>query len=122
MKLVDFEEFSRMPAGTIFAPYRPCCILEYFAIKSADSTLRKGKDPKLSHFFEHVIPLTPSFKHVKKFDAVGDTKRIWFEDCHNNNFDYKDYSTILVLEEDDIDALIDMLEWAKGGCRCQDLL
>lgn len=117
MKLVDFETFSRMPAGTIFAPYCPCCILEYFAIKSTDSKLRNGKDPKLTHFFEHVIPLMPSFKYVKKFDAVGDSQRIWFEDSHCNNFDYKDYDMILVLEENDTDAMIDMLEWAKGGCK-----
>lgn len=117
MKLVDFETFSRMPAGTIFAPYRPCCIFEYFAIKSDNGFLRLGNDPKTSHFFEHVIPLVPSFKDTKNFNKVGDTMPIRFEDCHNNNFDYMDYDMFLILEEIDINAMIRMLIWAKGGCK-----
>lgn len=33
MRLVDFEQFCRMPAGTIFIPYEPCVALEELAIK-----------------------------------------------------------------------------------------
>lgn len=116
MKLVDFETFSRMPAGTIFAPYRPCCILEYLAIKSDEGRLRQGKDPKLKYFFEKVMPLTPSFKHTEKFNIIGDTMPARFEECSNNNFDYIDYELFVVLEDNDIDRLIDILKWAQGGC------
>ena len=117
MKLVGFETFSRMPAGTIFAPYRPCCILDYLAIKADDSTLRNGNDPRMRNFFEHVIPLVPSFKYAENFNKIGDTTPIRFEDCHNNNFDYMDYDMFLILEESDINAMIRMLAWAKGVCK-----
>ena len=33
MRLVGFDEFCRMPAGTIFAPYTPCVLEEELAIK-----------------------------------------------------------------------------------------
>lgn len=33
MRLVDFETFNRLPAGTIFAPYIPSVLKEGLAIK-----------------------------------------------------------------------------------------
>ena len=33
MRLVTYDEFVRMPAGTIFAPYEPCVLKEELAIK-----------------------------------------------------------------------------------------
>ena len=33
MKIVDFETFNKMPAGTVFAPFEPCVTKEDFQIK-----------------------------------------------------------------------------------------
>ena len=116
MKLVRFEEFCRMPAGTIFAPFTPCVLEDRLAIK-VDAGRDTPDNPYYTHTFNGVMPLEPWFDHVNGFWSIGDTSDASFEVYDGDNNDYCDYDMFLVFEETDIDRLINVLVWAKNGCK-----
>ena len=117
MKIVDFDTFNRMPAGTIFAPYTPCVLEDMFAIK-----IDHGRKPTntLYHsdwYFNGVMPLEPwNLDNVFDEESV----RASFEIYDGDTNDYSDYKQFLILEERDIDRLIQVLMWAKDGCKDED--
>lgn len=108
MLIIKREEFVRMPAGTIFAPWRPNCFMERFEIK-----VDAGRhDPDYGWLYCGTMPLEP-----------------WLEDfvCHGQNDadfqvydgdqnDVAEYEYIAVLERKDVENLIDKLQWALNGC------
>lgn len=117
MKIVDFETFVRMPAGTIFAPYKPCFLEDRLAIK-----VDEGKDSVEpvdliygSHWFNGVMSLEPWMGDSCLFEP-GDQEPASFEIWDGDNNDYRDYDMFLIFEEADTDKLIRVLEWAKSGC------
>lgn len=117
MKIVDFETFNCMPAGTIFAPYKPCVLEDRLAIK-VDHGRESGS--MFYHFdwcFNGVMPLEPW-----NLDSVFDEEsvRATFEIYDGDTNDYRDYEQFLIFEECDIDRLIQALLWAKGGCKDED--
>lgn len=96
MLIVKREEFVRMPAGTIFAPWRPNCFMERFEIK-----VNSGRpDPDYGWLYCGTMPLEP-----------------WLEDfvCPGQN-DVAEYDYIAVLERKDVENLIGKLQWALNGC------
>lgn len=112
MKIVDFKTFNRMPAGTIFAPYTPCVLEDRFAIK-----VDHGRELKFGWAFNGVMPLEPW--NINSF--FGDESvRATFEIYDGDSNDYRDYEQFLIFEECDIDRLIQVLLWAKGGCKDED--
>lgn len=117
MKIVDFETFVRLPAGTIFAPYKPCSLEERLAIKTDEGW--DNNEPEeyayASHFFNGVMTLEPWLGDSCLFES-GDQEPASFEIYDGDNNDYRDYEMFLIFEEEDIDRLIRVLEWAKGGC------
>lgn len=116
MKLVDFETFNRMPAGTIFAPYTPCDLEDRLAIKVDHG--REFNYPRYGNWmFNGVMPLEPW-----NLDSVVDEEsvRATFEEYDGDTIDYRDYKQFLIFEECDIDRLIQVLLWAKGGCKDED--
>ena len=116
MKLVDFETFVRLPAGTIFAPYTPCVLEERLAVKTCEGW-DTPDSPYYSHVFNGVMPLHPWVDSLSclLYDC-GDEQPASFESYDGDNNDYRDYKLFLVFDEADIDRLIKVLEWAKGGC------
>lgn len=116
MKVVDFETFVRMPAGTIFAPYTPCVLEDRLAIKVDEG---RDIDPVLyrdSHSFNGVMSLEPLLSDYSCLFEPGDQEPASFEIYDGDNNDYRDYDMFLIFEEEDVDRLIRVLEWAKGGC------
>lgn len=117
MKIVDFETFNRMPAGTIFAPYTPCVLEDKLAIKVDHG---REFDPMYFRFdwmFNGVMPLEPW--NINSF--FGDESvRATFEIYDGATNDYHDYNQFLIFEDDDIDRMIQVLLWAKGGCKDED--
>lgn len=112
MKLVDFETFNKMPAGTIFAPYEPSCLKEELAIKTDHgwSYISNGEE---RWCFNGVMPLQPwNLYDVFDEKSVKASFEIYDGDTH----DYMDEKYILVFDECDIDRLIEVLQWAKAGC------
>lgn len=116
MKIVDFKTFNRMPAGTIFAPYTPCVLEERLAIK-----VDHGREINHSLYgnwtFNGVMPLEPW-----NLDSVFDEESVkaTFEIYDGDSNDYRDCERFLIFEEADIDRLIQVLLWAKGGCKDED--
>lgn len=117
MKIVDFKTFNRMPAGTIFAPYTPCVLEDRLAIKVDHG--REFDREKYFHdwSFNGVMPLEPwNLDNV----VEGYPIRASFEIYDGDSNDYRDYKQFLIFEEADIDRLIQVLLWAKGGCKDED--
>lgn len=115
MKIVDFETFVRMPAGTIFAPYNPCVLEDNLAIKVDEGRDSYGSDNYESHWFNGVMSLEPWLGESCLF-TPGDQEPASFEIYDGDNNDYRDYEMFLIFEKEDVDRLIRVLEWAKGGC------
>lgn len=116
MKIVDFETFNRMPAGTIFAPYTPCVLEDRLAIKVDHG--REFDHPRHEKWmFNGVMPLEPW-----NLDSVFDEESVKaiFEIYDGDSNDYRDYEQFLIFEEADIDRLIQVLLWAKSGCKDED--
>lgn len=115
MKIVDFETFVRLPAGTIFAPYKPCVLEDRLAIK-----VDEGKDyitiiGHVVHMFNGVMELQPWLGDSCLF-TPGDQEPASFEIYDGDNNDYLDYKMFLIFEKEDIERLIRVLRWAKNGC------
>ena len=109
MHLVDFETFNRLPAGTIFAPYNPCCLEEDLAIKVDHGQEFKDCD----WLFNGVMSLEP-WNLAAVLD--GQPIKATFEIYDGATVDYMDYEQFLIFDECDIDRLIKVLQWAKHGC------
>ena len=116
MRLVDFEEFCRMPAGTVFAPYSPCILEDELSIKTDEGEDMPPDYPYCRHSFLGVMPLTPWFEPGHELMQVGDTLPASFEIYDGSNADYMDHQMFLVFDEADIDRMINALIWAKNGC------
>ena len=56
MKIVDYNEFIRLPAGTVFCPYEPCFFHSPLQIKT-DTGWQSGT----KYLFNGTISLEPSF-------------------------------------------------------------
>lgn len=114
MKLVDFKTFNRMPAGTIFAPYTPCVLQERLAIKTDHGREFDPNECFHDWAFNGVMPLEPW-----NLDDVVDGYpiRASFEIYDGDTNDYCDKEQFLIFEECDIDRLIQVLLWAKSGCK-----
>ena len=122
MKIVRYEEFVRMPAGTIFMPYAPSVFLgDCFEIK-----VDKGHeypspfDPnETAYNFNGVMSLLPwlGADCCDTFYRPGDQMDAKFDIYDGDASDYIQYELFAILEEKDIDQLIKVLEWAKNGCK-----
>lgn len=116
MRLIGFEEFCKMPAGTIFAPYKPCILNDELEIKVDPGHPMPPDYPYYKHCFNGVMPLTPWLGDDCRLFHIGDQQDASFEIYDGDNNDYCDYEMFLVFEEKDIDRMINALVWAKNGC------
>lgn len=116
MRLVGFEEFCRMPAGTVFAPYEPCILTGELEIKTDAGEDMPADYEWMRHDFLGVMPLTPWIDDRSNLWKIGDTEPASFEIYDGAAVDYCDYKMFLVFDEADIDRMINALVWAKNGC------
>lgn len=117
MKIVDFGTFVRLPAGTVFAPYKPFVLEEPLAIKvdkECDLYTPTGED---MHVFNGVMSLEPWIDGMccSLFEP-GDHESASFEIYDGDNNDYREYTMFLILEKEDVKRLIKVLQWANRGC------
>lgn len=116
MKIVNYEEFIRMPAGTIFAPYEPCIFKEELAIKTDT-----GEEHDIPFYgkrwcFNGVMPLRPWLGDCCTLYSAGDQEDASFEIYDGDHNDYDNDGLFAILEEQDVKKLIDILQWALKGC------
>jgi hypothetical protein len=112
MRIVDYETFIRMPAGTIFAPYTPCVTEDRLEIKVDGGEAYTNYKGESVWSFNGTMPLEPSYEHVYGYGQFN------FElyTYDGSSVDYLDYRMFLVLEPDDVKQLIKALYWALDGC------
>lgn len=116
MKIVDRETFIRMPAGTIYAPYKPCIFDRGFYIKTDTGweyfnqwTNKKG------WMFNGAMPLNPQFLDQVFPDSpcTYETEMLIYDEDAN---DTSNIALFAVLEPHEAQRLICALQWAMGGC------
>ena len=115
MRLVGYDEFCRMPSGTVFAPYEPCVLKETLAIK-VDAGWEDLNYTYGTWAFNGVMSLEPWIDGSEGLWDVGDRCEASFETYDGDSNDYADFKLFLVFEEADIDRMINALVWAKNGC------
>ena len=114
MKIVNYEEFVRMPAGTIFAPFEPSVFTEEFAVKTDT-----GEEHDIPYCgkrwcFNGVMSLQPWLGDYSYFlGAQEDASYEIYDGDHN---DYDKDGMFAILEEQDVKKLIKVLKWALNGC------
>ena len=116
MKIVNYEEFVRMPAGTIFAPYEPNVFTEEFAVKTDTGEERDIPYCGKRWCFTGVMPLHPWLGEYSFFNYIGAQEDASFEIYDGDQNDYDMDGMFAILEEQDIQKLITVLVWAMGGC------
>lgn len=114
MKIVTYDEFIRMPAGTIFAPYEPCVFKDHFEIKT-DTGWEDGSE----YYFNGTMPLEPC--PVGDEYAWGNMMglgKVETEMCtyDGSNADYSKDELFAIFEPDEVSRLIKSLLWALNGC------
>ena len=115
MKLVSFEEFNKMPAGTVFARYEPNIFKECLSIKT-DTGEPAPMYCHFTHIFNGVMPLEPWIDPDDQFYKVGDELPASFEIYDGSTADYMNDDMFLVFDSSDIDRMINALVWAKNDC------
>ena len=120
MKILNYDQFCKMPAGTIFAPFKPTILTDRLAIKTdGGETVPEGHflhQYDVHHTFNGVMPLEPWFDDYSALGPVGSQEKASFEIYDGDNNDYEKDGRFLVFEEEDIDLMISVLRWAKYGC------
>ena len=121
MKIVDYETFIRMPAGTIFAPWVPCVMKNEPEIKvdhGCEMLIESCGHTKKIWSFNGTCPIVPQPIEGEGFD-FGEVKSEFF--YYDGDFnDASEFKMFLIFEEKDIDNMIKVLQWAKDGCPGDD--
>ena len=118
MKIVDYDTFVRMPKGTIFAPWTPRVMLADPEIKIDPGREwlvydQNGKK-KMTWGYNGTCQIIPHVVMDDGFDYGPVKTDFFFHDGDSN--DTAEYKMFLIFEEEDIDNMIKVLEWAKKGC------
>ncbi len=119
MKIVDLESFLRMPAGTVFAPYKPCVFTDRFKIKTDTGSMVDPLFGEPFWGFLGAMSLEPDFKMSEECGhgpfECGKYKTEW---CisDDSTADYLEEEMFAVFEPDEIVQLIEVLRWALRGC------
>ena len=113
MKIVDYETFVRMPAGTIFAPYEPCIYKDRFEIKVDGGCEWTDSYGKKRWLFNGTMPLEPWLDDFIFDEGQYDVD---FEIYDGDGVDASSHELFAVLEPKDVNRLIQCLQWALAGC------
>lgn len=108
MLIVKREDFLKMSAGTIFAPWTPNCFMGTFEIKVDPGRFY----PDCGWVYSGTMPLEPWLDdHICPGHNDVD-----FQVYDGDQNDVSEYEYIAVLERKDIENLIGKLRWALNGC------
>lgn len=121
MKIVDYDTFVRMPAGTIFAPWEPCVMKGDAEIKidgGHEELIASGGALKKIWYFNGTCPLLPQPVEGEGFDFGEVESEFFYYD--GDMTDASEFKMFLIFEEEDIDNIIKVLQWAKDGCPGDD--
>ena len=114
MKIVTYEEFVRMPAGTLFAPWKPCNYENPIAIKTDTGYGRLDWKNRPTWYFNGVATLAPFMPDYPDTYGIYESEIFHYD---GDSYDYEEYQMFAVLEEHEVRRLLHLLEWALGGCK-----
>lgn len=117
MKIVDYNTFVRLPAGTVFSPYIPCSLEGDLEIKVDGGHAYESPCFPEGWTFNGTMTLSPWFEDPSLLLGPGDEAPASFEVYDGSNVDYRDYKMFLIFEDSDVERLIKVLEWARSGCK-----
>ena len=120
MKIVDYETFIRMPAGTVFAEYEPC-------IFKSDWEIKVDRGEEFMDFWTGVklwsyngtMKVFPWFKdelpdgETHKYGTY-ETEMFYYD---GSSADVNETKYFAVLEPHEVKMMIRALEWALDGCK-----
>lgn len=119
MKIVTYDEFIRMPAGTIFAPWTPSVYEGDFEIKvDGGKQFVNRYTGKEDYTFNGTMLIYPHIDTEHELDGWYNYGPVKTEMFHYDGaaVDYSDYKMFAIMEEKDIRKMIEALEWALRGC------
>lgn len=117
MKIVDYETFVRMPAGTIFSPWDPRGYIKDFEIKidpGKEHEINFADGKRKQWMYNGTCQVIPHIPDDEGYDYGPVNYEFFYYD--GSSVDVMDYNMFLIFEEEDIDNMIKVLEWAKKGC------
>lgn len=112
MKIVDYNEFIRLPAGTVFCPYEPCFFHSPLQIKTDTGHEYNGQ-----HIFNGAMPLEPWFIDQDNLPTETGTYKTEMAIWDDSSVDFEKNGLFAVLEKHEIEELIKSLKWAMDGCK-----
>lgn len=112
MKIVDYKEFVRSPAGTVFCPYEPCFFHSPLQIKT-DTGWKSEK----RYMFNGTLSLEPSFLDQENLAFGVGRYGINFPVCDTSSIDFDENGLFAILEKEEIESIINLLNWALSGCK-----
>ena len=112
MKIVDYNEVVRLPAGTGFCPYEPCFFHSPLQIKTDT-----GREYNGQHIFNGAMPLEPWFIDQDNLPTETGTYNTVMAIWDDSSVDFEKDGLFAVLEKHEIEELINVLKWALNGCK-----
>lgn len=112
MKIVNYQEFIRLPAGSVFCPYEPCIFHSPFQIKTDT-----GHEYSGHHIFNGAMPLEPWFVDQNNLPTEAGTYKTEMAIWDDSSVDFEKDGLFAVLEKNEIEELINVLKWALNGCK-----
>ena len=107
MKIVNYEEFIRLPAGSIFCPYEPCIFHNPLQIKT-DTGWQSGT----TYLFNGTISLEPSFSDQENLAFDVGRYEVNFPVSDTSSIDFDKNGLFAILEKNEIEELINILQSA----------
>ena len=112
MKIVNYDDFVRLPSGSVFCPYTPCCFHSPFQIK-----VDKGKEYSGSYIFNGTMLLEPLFSVEDECPDCPGNYETEMVVTDNASVDFDKDCLFAVLEKQEVERIIYALKWAIGGCK-----
>lgn len=118
MKIVDYETFIRMPAGTIFAEYTPCAWKSEWEIKVDHGyEYTNPWNGEKSWGYNGTTPIIPWFKEEEATTyGTFETEMFLYD---GSSADVQGTEYFAVLEPHEIKMMIRAFEWALDGCKTE---
>lgn len=130
MKIINGKQLGYMPDGTVFSDIHDPLIKEYGL--DGDMTLHglhimcghgvwspveSGKFNGVLHMLDYVRCFDGKIGGELKVEVEGDLDDYWNTVTDTDNNDYRENDWVVVYDKEDIEKLIENLQWALRGCK-----
>lgn len=107
VRIVNYDDFVRLPIGTVFCPYEPCIFHSPLQIKT-DTGWQSGT----KYLFNGTISLEPSFSDQENLAFDVGRYEVNFPVMDTSSVDFDENGLFAILEKSEIKELINILQSA----------